>query len=315
MDEAGNRINRSPGKIRVIFDTDTNNELDDQHALAYAFFNQDVFDIKGVTINATFGGGDAAEQYEEGKRVMQLCSVWNDIPLKKGATLDFDEISPQVGQADHDGHEAVDFIIQEARQMEGEQLVLIPIGKLTNIALALQKAPEIKEKVRIVWLGSNYPDPGEYNLENDISAMNYVLEQEVPLELVTVRWGKPSGSDFVRVTRAEITNKMKGLGPEVAPVTGRHGGAFTSFGDYSVDLFSNIELTGDPPSRALYDLVALAVVKNPAWGQQRIIAGPMMQDSLWVDRPENQRKVVIWENFDKEAILGDFFGSVEKGGQ
>lgn len=301
-------------RIPILVDTDANNELDDQHALAYAFFNQDVFDIKGITINATFGGGDASEQYEEGKRVMQLCDVWEKFPLKKGASGNFDDISPLIADPKHDGYEAVDFIIQEARKIEGEKLVLIPIGKLTNIALSLQKAPEIAEKVRIVWLGSNYPDPGEYNLENDISAMNYVLEQDVPLEMVTVRFGKPSGSDFVRVTPAEVTDRMQGLGPKVAPVTGRHGGSFSNFGDYSVNLFSNIKLSGNPPSRALYDLVALAVVKHPEWGKQHTIAGPTMQDKLWQDRPGNQRQVIIWEHFDKTAILADFYNSMSQAG-
>ena len=55
-------------RISILVDTDANNELDDQHALAYAFFNREVFDIKGITVNATFGGGDADQQYEEGKR-------------------------------------------------------------------------------------------------------------------------------------------------------------------------------------------------------------------------------------------------------
>lgn len=298
------------GRIPIIVDTDANNELDDQHALAYTFFNDGVFDIKGITVNATFGGGDVEEQYGEGKRVMQLCNVWERYPLKKGADGAFDQIVSQVHAANFDGQEAVDFIIQEALQIEGEPLILIPIGKLTNIALALEKAPEIKEKVRIVWLGSNYPDPGEYNLENDIGAMNYILEQQVPFGIVTVRYGTSTGSDAVRVTPHEVREKMKDLGPEVSPVTGRHGGTFTNFGDYSISLFSNINLSGDPPSRALYDLVALAVVKNPSWGQYRTIPAPQMQDSLWWERPDNERQVVIWENFDANAILEDFYRSL-----
>ena len=52
-------------------------------------------------------------------------------------------------------------------------------------------------------------------------------------------------------------------------MTGRHGGAFTNFGDYSVDLFEHIDLYGDPPSRALFDMAAVAIVKNPAWATLR----------------------------------------------
>ena len=40
-------------KIRVILDTDANNELDDQHAIAYMLFNSQVFNIEGITINKT----------------------------------------------------------------------------------------------------------------------------------------------------------------------------------------------------------------------------------------------------------------------
>ena len=39
--------NGTPKKMKIIIDTDANNELDDQHALAYAFLNSDVFDVVG----------------------------------------------------------------------------------------------------------------------------------------------------------------------------------------------------------------------------------------------------------------------------
>ena len=71
-------------RIPVIVDTDANNELDDQHALAYVLLNGDTFDVKGVTVNATRGGGDIREHYEEARRVMALCGVAG-IPLHAGA--------------------------------------------------------------------------------------------------------------------------------------------------------------------------------------------------------------------------------------
>ena len=45
-------------KTRVILDTDANNELDDQHAIAYMLFNGDYFQVEGITVNRTFNGGD-----------------------------------------------------------------------------------------------------------------------------------------------------------------------------------------------------------------------------------------------------------------
>ena len=55
----------------------------------------------------------------------------------------------------------VNFIIETAKPKDDRRLVLLPVGKLTNIVLALKKDPSIAANVRIVWLGTNYPDPGE----------------------------------------------------------------------------------------------------------------------------------------------------------
>lgn len=297
----------SKDKMAVIIDTDANNELDDQHALAYLFFNRDIFDVKAVTVNSTFNGGKIDEHMAEAERVMKLCNVSEEIPLLKGANDDFEDILPNLELPDYDGHEAVDFIIEESRKATNSPLILLPVGKLTNIAMALAKAPDIKDKVRIVWLGSNYPEKGEYNQENDIPSLNYILDQEVPFEMVMVRYGKPSGSDVVRATPADMQNYMPGVGPKVSPLEGRNGGTFDNFGDYSIDLFSKIDLHGDPPARALFDMVAVAILKNEAWGEQKEISAPIVVEEEWEERPDNKRKIIIWENFDKEAIMDDFF--------
>lgn len=301
----------SSPKIPVIFDTDANNELDDQHALAYLLFNGDTFDVRGITVNATYNGGGVQDHFKEAERVLKLSNSEQNIPLFLGADADFEDIRSSLGSDSYDGAEAVEFIINEARNATDKPLILLPVGKLTNIALALEKAPDIKENIRVVWLGSNYPDPGEYNLENDIPSMNYILDLDVPFEMVMVRYGKPTGSDAVKVTPEIISEKMLGLGPVVDPVEGRHGNFFTTFGDYSESLFENIDLYGDPPGRALFDMVAVAILKNESWGDQKTIPAPIMEDETWIERPENQRKIIIWENFDKELILEDFFKTME----
>lgn len=306
--------NTTSEHIPVIIDTDANNELDDQHAMAYLFFNDDVLETIGVTVNATYNGGDIEQQVAEAERVMKLTDVIDEIPLHAGADGDFEEIRPSLNEPEFDGHEAVNFIIEEARKERDQKLILLPVGKLTNIALALEKAPDIKENIRIVWLGSNYPAKGEYNQENDIPSLNYILEQEVPFEMVMVRYGEPSGSDAVRATPADIEEQLSGEGPEVAPVTGRHGGEFTNFGDYSLNLFEGIELHGDPPSRALFDMVAVAILKNPDWGETKEIPAPTLINEEWQERPDNDRTIIIWENFDKEAILEDFYSVMKEAG-
>jgi hypothetical protein len=110
------------------------------------------------------------------------------------------------------------------------------------------------------------------------------------------------------VTPAENRDRIAGRGPRVAePVTGRHGGRFSTFGDYSVSLFAHIDLHGDPPSRALFDMAAVAVVKNPAWASSRRIPAPRLAGGRWVERPDNPRAITLWEHFDRDAILKDFY--------
>jgi hypothetical protein len=299
-------------KLRVLVDTDANNELDDQHALAYVLFNGQTFDVEGVTVNATRGGGDIGQQVAEARRVLTLCTLQDTVPLKAGANGSFTQIRPHVNEASFDGADAVHFIIERAHAAADSTLVLLPIGKLTNVALALAKDPSIASKVRIVWLGSNYPDKGEYNQENDLDAVRYVLSADVPFEIATVRYGKGTGTDAVRVTRDEIGKRMPGKGPRAAsPVTGRHGGTFTTFGDYSVNLFEHIRLDGATPSRALFDMAAAAVLKNPSWARREEIPAPGLVGENYVPSTSNARRITLWTHFDREAILADFFATMD----
>lgn len=297
-------------KIRIIIDSDANNELDDQHALAYAFLNPDVFDIAGVTVNNTDNGYGIRGQYDEAERIIQLFNL--QVPLFMGATNDYEEIAPNIHEAGFDGNAAVDFIISEAMKQENGKLVLAPIGKLTNIALAILKEPKIVDKVKVVWLGGNYPSPGEYNLVNDITAVNPVIESGVEFEMVTVRYGQPTATDAVRVTPEEVDNYLAGKGPVSATtITGRHGGEFNRFGDYSKNLFDHSEMNGYPPSRALFDMVVLAILKNPDWGTRHEIPAPKLIQQAWEDQPDNTHTIVYWDGFNRDGIVNDLFTKME----
>lgn len=299
-------------KHRILFDTDTNNEIDDQHALAYLLFNADIFTVEGVTVNST-KKPDVALDYAEAERILKLCKSFQTIPLKEGANGTFREIQGQLTHSDFDGSSAVNFIIEEALAEKEGELILLAVGKLTNIALALKKEPAITSNVRLVWLGSNYPEPGEHNQSADTTAMNYLLNSDIPFEMVTVRYGKPSGTSAVRVTKDQIAHRMPGKGPHIdEPVEGRHGGLFDNFGDYSVNLFENYTMDGDPPSRPLFDMAAVAIVKQPGWAESKEVPAPVLVGEKWVERPENERKIILWENFRIYEIISDFFKTVEE---
>jgi purine nucleosidase len=258
----------TPRMIDVVFDTDANNEVDDQHALAYLLFSGDHFHVEGVTVNATSDPSgfdvwsDVRDHYDEARRVMQLCGeVYGRIPLLLGAQDAFEDIRPHLDEAQFDGHAAIDFIIEHNK----------------------------------VW---------------DAPAMNFLLESDVPFEMVTVRYAEPSGTTAVRVTQAQILHRMPGKGPRIStPVTGRHGGEFDNWGDYSANLFEMYDMYGSPPSRSLFDMAAVAIVKNPEWAERRLIPAPIfdVENDRWIDRPDNPRQIALWEWFDVYGIMNDFF--------
>ena len=58
--------------------------------------------------------------------------------------------------------------------------------------------------------------------------------------------------------------------------------------------------------------MALAVLKNSQWGEKRSIPAPTVVDEKWVDRPQNQKQITLWENFDRKAIINDFYESLSQ---
>lgn len=86
-----------------------------------------------------------------------------------------------------EGH-AVDFIIETLRAEPAGTVTLCPLGPLTNIAVAFEKAPDIVERVQeIVLMGGAYFEVGnitpaaEFNIYVDPEAAEIVFKSGVPI--------------------------------------------------------------------------------------------------------------------------------------
>jgi len=292
-------------KVPVILDTDANNELDDQHAIAYLIYNDDLFDIRGITTNRTWGGGPVEEHTKEARRIVHLCNADNRIEVISGVNGNYYTLKDSLENTVYDGKKAVEFIIRQAHTMpDGEKLVLIPIGKITNIALALKKDPSIIPKVKIVWLGTNWPGPGEYNMENDTSAVNPVIESGIEMWICTVA----GGTAEVRTTRTEITSRLKGKGIRVDPIEGRHGGNFDKLGDYLVNLWENV----GEETRSLFDMVNVATVKNPQWAKDTVVYGPRLINGEWISDATAKDSVRFFRNYSVNMVMEDFWKTMKR---
>ena len=85
---------------------------------------------------------------------------------------------------------AVDFIIKACLAAPDGEITLCPIGPMTNIAVALVMAPEIRQKLReIAFMGGVALGPGnitpaaEFNVFADPHAARIVLEAGVPMTM------------------------------------------------------------------------------------------------------------------------------------
>ncbi len=146
--------------------------------------------------------GSMALSYAEVEKVTGLLGV-DDIPLLHGVEGPLSTIDPMAE------NEAVDFIIREARKREAGRLYVCFLGAITDMAAALQKAPDITDNVVIIWIGGGrYPDGGEeFNLMQDVEAANVVFQS--PAEV----WQIPKNAyTRVVVSFSELVRRVRPCG-------------------------------------------------------------------------------------------------------
>jgi purine nucleosidase len=86
---------------------------------------------------------------------------------------------------------AVDFMVQTLQEQPAGSVTLCTLGPLTNVALALQRAPEIAPRIRqIVMMGGGFFEGGnitpaaEFNIYVDPHAADVVFRSGVPLVMM-----------------------------------------------------------------------------------------------------------------------------------
>ena len=177
---------------KIIIDTDPG--VDDAMAIFFALCSPEL-DVIGLT--TVFGNVETGLATTNALRLLDIAGR-KDIPVAEGAkdplTRDFEGPAPFVHGSDGQGDTllpksrrkplpipAAQFIIEQLRKHKGE-VTLVPIGPLTNIALALRLEPQIVDWVdEVVLMGGNAMAPGnaspagEANIRNDPEAADLVF--------------------------------------------------------------------------------------------------------------------------------------------
>jgi purine nucleosidase len=177
--------------VPIIFDTDIGDDIDDALALALALQSPEL-DVRAVTTVTDDTEGRARLAWKE----LGLYGR-HDVALGIGAPEPFlDPVhtgrAPQFSVlTDADtlppsAHRRASELIIETLLASPRKITLVPVGPLTNIALALKGEPRIKDKIeRIVLMGGAFDLlKAEYNIERDRVAAEIVFRSGVPITAV-----------------------------------------------------------------------------------------------------------------------------------
>jgi len=211
------------GPRKVIIDTDPG--TDDAMAIMLAL-NSPEFDVRALTVVP--GNVTAAQGLENALRMVSLANRC-DILVAGGAqhplfqkliTAEFwhgqnglANIELPKSKCKADPRWAPDLII-EMVHANPHEITLVPIGPLTNIALAIEKDPSIVPLVKEVVImggsitGGNVNASAEANIANDPEAAQIVFQAGWPLTMVGLDVG-----DKTLLTRKHIEALKKNPGP------------------------------------------------------------------------------------------------------
>lgn len=186
---------------KIIIDTDPGQ--DDALAILLALGSPEL-EVLGLTIVA----GNVPLEYTQ-QNALKICELAGRPDIKVFAGASKPIMRPLItaehvhGRTGLDGPElpepvmqlqtqhAVDFIIETIMTEEAGTVTLCPIGPLTNIALALNRAPEIAGRIKEIvmmgggfFAGGNITPAAEFNFYVDPEAAKLVFGSGVPLVMV-----------------------------------------------------------------------------------------------------------------------------------
>ena len=187
---------------RIIIDTDPG--IDDAGAMLLALAAPEELEVLGIV--AVAGNLPLAQTERNARRVCELAGR-ADIPVYAGCARPMlrslataEEIHgetsrdrlllPEPTMALQPLH-GVDFLIEALRGAKTNQITLCALGPLTNIAMALVKAPEVAARIgEVVIMGGacfelgNVTPAAEFNIHVDPHAAAIVLDSGIPITMM-----------------------------------------------------------------------------------------------------------------------------------
>ena len=280
------------GRIRAVLDTDTYNEIDDQFAIVQTLLSAERIDLEGIYAapfynkRSTDPGHGMELSFEEIGRLLERLDHLVDGFVHRGVT---DYVGPNKTPK---RAAAVDDLIERARSASPQNpLYVIAIAAISNVTSALLLAPDIADRVVVVWLGGHsleWPHTREFNLRQDVGGAQVLFDCGVPL---------------VMVPCMGVTSHLHSTVPEIERYV-EPCGAIGAFLAQRFKEYSNEHMGW---SKEIWDMAPIGWLLDPEWAPSVLTATPILTDSVTWSSDRTRHPMRYVTQIHRDPILQDFF--------
>jgi inosine-uridine nucleoside N-ribohydrolase len=282
--------------VRMVLDTDTGNEIDDQFALVYALISPEL-DLQAVyaapfTNNRSTGPADGMEKsYEEILRILSRIDKSPDGFAFKGSTHYLTDMkNPERSPA------ALDLIARAKKSSPEDPLYVAAVGAITNVANAILIDPSIIRNIVVVWLGGNghhWPNQREFNFRQDLNASRTIFDCGVP---------------FVQLPCTPVVTHFATTVPEMERYVGGRG----AIGDYLLKILKEYRKDHFAWSKVLWDMTAVAWLIDDKWLPSDLVHSPIVTDNYTFSFDQSRHLIRTVNFVQRDPIFRDFFTKLDK---
>jgi purine nucleosidase len=289
------RLTPPAGPVRMVLDTDTFNEIDDQFAVVYALLSKEKLNVEAIHAapfhnSRSTGPADGMEKSrEEILRLLERLGVNPDGLVYRGAAAWQPDAATPVES------EAAENLIRRAMSTGDSPLYVAAIGAITNVAAAILMEPEIIRRIIVVWLGGHplhHPTAREFNLHQDLHASRLIFDSGVPL---------------IHIPCQGVASHLLTSIPEIDACVRDHG----AIGAYLADSFAAYTDAPFAWAKEIWDIAAIAWLINADWVPTMPVPSPILTDQFtWSADPARHtirqatfihRNPVFYDLFSKLA--------------
>lgn len=296
-DQLLDRLEPPTGKIRLVLDTDTYNEIDDQFAVAYAMLSHEKLNVEAVYAapfhnTRSSGPGDGMEKsYTEILHLLKRLEYPAEGFVYHGST------SWLTGREEPEQSPAALDLIRRAMTPSQEgPLYVVAIGAITNIASAILLEPEIIRRIVVVWLGGQphaLHFAKEFNLMQDRSSSQLIFDCGVPLVQIPCL----GVASHLLTTVPELGEALKGRNP---------------ISDFLFERFCEFHDDHFAWAKEIWDISSIAYLLNAEWVPTSVVPSPVLTDNLTWALPPKERHAIRTAWFVKRnPIFADLFHKLQ----